>query len=185
MRSECWMLQPILAREFAIEEKPLPVYLSREEGAVDLAHTLACLMRRVSELEMLNIELAEKKDRPAREQMEKVMKMLLPTLDGFERVLSLAREFPKSVEIDNWLKSVESIYYRLIKVLENLGLEQLNTVGSKVDLDIHEVVEYRPSNEHPHETVISERQKGYKFQGKLLREAKVVVAYNERRENAS
>ena len=45
---------------------------------------------------------------------------------------------------------------------------------------MHEVVEYRASEDHPNDVVISERQKGYVFRNKLLSDAKVVVAYNER-----
>ncbi len=66
-------------------------------------------------------------------------------------------------------------------MLESYGLFQLKAVGAKVDLNLHEVVEYRPSTDHMNEIVISERQKGYVFRGKLMRDAKVVVAYNERR----
>ena len=56
-------------------------------------------------------------------------------------------------------------------------------MGKKVDLNLHEVVEYRASADHPNDTVIGERQKGYVLRGKLLRDAKVVVAYNERSNN--
>ena len=63
--------------------------------------------------------------------MEKFIKSLLPTLDSFDRVLSLAREYPKSDEIDNWLKSVESISFRLLSMLEGYGLYQLKTDGGQ------------------------------------------------------
>src|SRR5690606_3110013 len=114
------------------------------------------------------------------EDTTRILKSLLPTLDGFDRVLHLGRSYPQNELIDNWLKSVESIYYRLLGTLENFGLYQMRVVGSKVDLNLHEVVEYRPSADHPNDVIISERQKGYILLGKLLREAKVVVAYNER-----
>ena len=56
----------------------------------------------------------------------------------------------------------------------------MDTIGKPVDLDRHEVVEYRRSDEYTHNTVITERQKGYVFRNKIIRDAKVVVSHNER-----
>ncbi|AXA36314.1 Heat shock protein GrpE [Candidatus Sumerlaea chitinivorans] len=153
--------------------------MSREEGRRDLLEAVSASLLEIERLQDLTEQLKHRSAQP--EELEKFMRSILPTLDAFERVLSLARTYPKSEEIDNWLKAVESIYFRLLSMLENYGLYQLKCVGKKVDLNLHEVVEYRPSTEHPDETVIAERQKGYVFRGKLLRDAKVVVAYNERR----
>jgi molecular chaperone GrpE len=176
-----WLVQPILEREFVIDEKPVEIQLADKEEAPDgdLLSAVAETMKKLDLLEFEKEELLRRQSKP--EELEKFMKALLPTLDAFDRVLTTARGFPKSEQIDNWLKAVESIYFRLIKLLENYGLYQLQTIGKKVDLNLHEVVEYRPSTEYPHDTVIGERQKGYVFRGKLLRDAKVVVADNERR----
>ena len=110
--------------------------------------------------------------------MENFMRRMVTLLDGFERILGLARTHLPSRELDNWLKSVETLYYRLLHILEKYGLRTFDTVGKPVDLDYNEVVEYRPTIDHPPDTVISERQKGYLLNGKLIRDAKVVVAYN-------
>lgn len=179
--NSCWLVEPILAREFVIDEKPVPVFLPRDAASpeTDLLTAVSETMRSLDRLEEEKRVLLQRQARP--EELEKFMKSLLPTLDAFDRVLAMARSYPRSEEIDNWLKAVESIYYRLLRMLENYGLYQLNAVGKKVDLNVHDVVEYIPSEEHPPDTVISERQKGYVFRGKLLRDAKVVVAYNERR----
>jgi molecular chaperone GrpE len=170
--------QNLLVDEFVIDEKPLPVYLSEAEDSADLVELTSRILSENEELQRLNVELQQRSGSPA--DLEKMLRGLLPTLDSFDRVLHLARSYPQSEAIDNWLKSVESIYFRLLSLLETYGLYQLKSVGSKVDLNLHEVVEYRPSADHESETVISERQKGYVFRGKLLRDAKVVIAYNER-----
>jgi molecular chaperone GrpE len=173
------LLPSILASEFVVDEKPEQIFLSREEGGLDLLEAVSGAMREIERLQDLNVELQSKSSQPV--ETEKLLRSLLPTLDSFDRVLSLARSYPKSEEIDNWLKSVESISFRMLALLESYGLYQLHCAGKKVDLNLHEVVEYRPSQDHPNDVVISERQKGYVFRGKLLRDAKVVVAYNERR----
>lgn len=129
------------------------------------------LIRRTEELELEN-----RSADPA--QLLRFVKGLLPVIDAIERVLDYAREAPPSEELTNWLKSVEGVYFRLTGTLERQGLEPLNPVGKPVDLNCQEVVEYIPSKEHGHDTVVSERMKGYRFKGKLIRDAKVVVAYN-------
>lgn len=171
--------QSLLAEEFVVDETPVEVFLEPGDGKSDVAQLAARIMKENDRLQDLTKELQKRSSSP--QESEKVIKGLLPTLDSFDRVLHLARSYPQSEEIDNWLKSVESIYFRLLTLLEGHGLFQLKSVGSKVDLNLHEVVEYRPSAELDNETIISERQKGYVFRGKLLRDAKVVVAYNERR----
>ena len=168
----------LLRNEFAIDARPVPIHFAGEEQDRGLLASISVLMRENERLADVAEELRNRSESP--QELERFMKSLLPTLDSFDRVLSLARSYPKSEEIDNWLKSVESINYRLLTMLEGYGLIQLKTVGTPVNLDLHEVVEYRPSEDHPNDVVISERQKGYVLRGKLLRDAKVVVAYNER-----
>jgi molecular chaperone GrpE len=171
-------LKGIFADEFVVDEKPVPTYLSRDENREDLVQLISRVLVENDRLQDLTVELEKRSAAPA--ELEKFLKSLLPTLDSFDRVLHLARSHPPSEEVDNWLKSVESIYFRLLTMLEGYGLFQLKAMGKKVDLNLHEVVEYRASDSHPTDVVISERQKGYVFRGKLLRDAKVVVAYNER-----
>lgn len=171
------LFRSLLAEDFVVDEKPAPIYLSREEGQEDLTEAICKVMLDNERLQDLTAQLEKRSAQPV--ETEKLMRQLVPTLDSFDRVLGLARSHEQSELIDNWLKSVESIYFRLLGMLENYGLHQMNTVGQKVDLNVHEVVEYRNSNDHAPDTIISERQKGYIFRGKLLRDARVVVAYNE------
>ena len=169
----------LLTNAFKVEARPVPIYRGHEdEHTYDLVQSISSVMLDNERLADMAEELRSLSSSP--EEMEKFMKSLLPTLDSFDRILSLARGYEKSEEIDNWLKSIESIHYRLLVMLEGYGLYQLKTTGTLVDLDMHEVVEYRASEGHPNDVVISERQKGYVFRNKLLRDAKVVVAYNER-----
>jgi molecular chaperone GrpE len=173
------LFRHLLEEEFRVDARPLPVYFSPKEDQDDLLTLSANMLKDNDRLEELNRQLESRKASP--HELEKLFKGILPTLDGFDRVLHLARNRPQTEEMDNWLKSIESIYFRLLNLLEQYGLFQLKSVGSKVDLNVHDVVEYRPSADHENDTVISDRQKGYVFKGKLLRDAKVVVAYNERR----
>jgi molecular chaperone GrpE len=142
----------------------------------DLISLISRVMLENERLQDIQEELEKRSGSP--EDMESFMKRIIIFLDGFERVLNLARQFPPSDELNNWLKSVEIIYYRLLHFLEKFGLKPLDTIGKPVNLDCHDVVEYRPTLNYKPDTVISERQKGYFYNDKLIRDAKVVVAYN-------
>lgn len=112
------------------------------------------------------------------DEFARFVRAALPFLDNFWRLLELAREHPPSDELKNWLSNVESLYFRLVRLLENHGLVFINSVGKEVNLDLHEVVEYRPTTEYPHNYVIKELERGVVFRNRLLRDAKVVVAYH-------
>lgn len=114
-------------------------------------------------------------------EVQKMIRAILPFLDSFDRVLEAARAAEQTEQMTNWLKSIESLYFRFLNILERFGLVPLTTIGRSVDLNLHDVVEYRPTLDYPGDTVISERQKGYVYNGRLLREAQVVVAQNVRK----
>jgi molecular chaperone GrpE len=173
----------VLAGTYVIDEKPFDVVASLRQGDVSSEEPSAGLLQAITTLlvereQWLNRAQELESRVGDSQQVYQVVKNLIPVLDAMDRVLAFARQCPPSEELDNWLKSIEGIYFRLHNTLERVGLERLETVGKDVDLNCQEVVEYIPSIEHPHDSVVSERQKGYRFRGKLIRDAKVVVAYN-------
>jgi molecular chaperone GrpE len=161
---------------YEAETKEKKVEENTESNQDDLIKLISQIMVENEQLHDIRSELEARSSSPA--ALEDLFLKMITFLDGFERVLNLARQYPPSEEIDNWLKSVESVYFRLSKILEKYGLKSLDSAGKPVNLDFHDVVEYRPTFDYPSDTVIYERQKGYVFKGKLIRDAKVVVAYN-------
>ncbi len=173
----------VLADVYVIDESPFlvnptsfPTRDGEERGATDLLQAVATILAEHDQLISRTRELESQTGDP--EETLRMVKNLVPVLDGIERVLAFARQSRPSEELTNWLRSVEVVYYRLLNTLERVGLETVATLGKPVDLNCQEVVEYMPSKEHGHDHVVSERQKGYRFRGKLIRDAKVVVAYN-------
>jgi len=101
---------------------------------------------------------------------------IIPVLDSFERTLDLAKTFSDNELLFNWMKNIEAIYRKLRAVLGRQGLREIETIGKKVDFSQHEVVEYRETNEFPENIIVEEKQHGYQFRDKIIRDAKVVVA---------
>jgi molecular chaperone GrpE len=107
---------------------------------------------------------------------EELVVSLLPILDSFENLITLSSQFSDNDVLRNWMTSMEGIYKRLRKILFKEGLQAIDSVGTLVDFSLHEVVEYRHTPDGIANLIIEERQKGYTYKGKLIREAKVVVA---------
>ena len=167
---------------------PLPALPVQEAGAdipdysnngSDLISALQEILREKQTFQELADKLKDRRDEKNTEEMEQLMRSILPFFDGIEHVLKIARMHPPSEEVNNWLRTIESLYFRATNIFEKNGLRAIESLGKPVDLNFHEVVEYIPSKESRNNTVIAERQKGYIFKDKVIRDAKVVVAYRE------
>ncbi len=93
---------------------------------------------------------------------------LLPVLDNFARALT---SFADSSEKEG----VELIYKQLSYLLEQEGLQVIVSEGADFDPNIHEAVLQENAGEENQGKVIAEVQKGYTFNGRLLRPAMVRV----------
>ena len=112
-------------------------------------------------------------------EIEELLMSMLPVLDSFENLLKLAEGFADQEVVQNWMKSMEAIYKRLRIVLSKQGLQSIESIGTPVDFTVHEVVEYRNIPDGISNLIIDEKQKGYKYKGKIIREARVVVTNAE------
>lgn len=111
--------------------------------------------------------------------VEELLVSLLPVLDSFENLLNLAEQFAEEEVVQNWMKSMEAIYKKLKIVLSKQGLQPIESLGTLVDFSVHEVVEYRNIPDGITNLIIEEKQKGYRYKGKVIREARVVVSNAE------
>jgi len=90
--------------------------------------------------------------------------------------LSIAiKHTPKEMEGSEWAKGIRQIKLQLEDLLRKKGLEEIKSIGEKFSADVHDAVEMIES-EKPEGEVVDEIQKGYRFNGKLVRAAKVKVA---------
>lgn len=108
---------------------------------------------------------------------EKVLSGLIEVVDNFERTLeALATEQDeKIVNIANGIKMVRD---QFTDVLKKNGLETVKSVGEIFDPNFHEALAQQPADGKEEQEIITEYQKGYLLNGRLLRAAKVVVVKN-------
>mmetsp|Transcript_5934 Transcript_5934/g.10901 ORF Transcript_5934/g.10901 Transcript_5934/m.10901 type:complete len:338 (-) Transcript_5934:62-1075(-) len=99
---------------------------------------------------------------------------LLPVIDNFELArtqLKLETEAEQNVS-----DSYQNLYKQLVETLKKLGLETIESVGTKFDPELHDAIMQEETNEHEDSTVLEEYRRGFTFESRLLRAAMVKVA---------
>ncbi|HDM31885.1 MAG TPA: nucleotide exchange factor GrpE [bacterium] len=104
---------------------------------------------------------------------ENLILELLPILDNFDIA---EKNLPKEKKEDPNIKGFLQIKKQILDFLKKQGVEEIKTVGEKLNLQFHEVVEEVDTDEVETGYIIEEVQKGYKINGRVLRPAKVKVA---------
>ena len=104
----------------------------------------------------------------------KVVTLLLPHLDNFERARQQLE--PKSKEAQTLHRSYQLLYRELVEGLIKLGVSPMLVVGQEFDPNFHEAVLREPSEEFKEDFIIEELQRGYHLEGKVLRHALVKVS---------
>jgi molecular chaperone GrpE len=101
-----------------------------------------------------------------------VVRDLLPVIDNFERAL---KHVPKELEGNDYVNGIQSIVKQFEKVLGELGVERIKTVGEPFDPRYHEAVSMDEGNGGAHEIVSEELQAGYRLGDDVIRHAMVRV----------
>ncbi len=98
------------------------------------------------------------------------IKAILPIIDDMERAL-------QSMTDEASREGVQLIYNKMMNILQQKGLKEIDAKGQKFSEELHEAVTQFPaSDESQKGTVIDVVEKGYFLNEKVLRFPKVVVA---------
>jgi molecular chaperone GrpE len=100
-----------------------------------------------------------------------IVRQLLPVIDDLERSL---KHIPKELEGNSYVIGVGQIIKQFEKVLSDIGVERIATVGTVFDPRYHEAVVMEDSD-GSHEVVSEELQAGYKIGDEVIRHAMVKV----------
>jgi molecular chaperone GrpE len=102
-------------------------------------------------------------------EKDKIIKVLLPVLDDFERALAHAEN------VDSVAEGVKLVYEHLKGVLRSQGVEQIESTGEKFDPAHHQAITQTSVAGKEDGLVLEELQKGYKLNGRVIRASRVVV----------
>ena len=91
---------------------------------------------------------------------ENLILELLPILDNFDIA---EKNLPKEKKEDPNIKGFLQIKKQILDFLKKQGVEEIKTVGEKLNLQFHEVVEEVDTDEVETGYIVEEVQKGYKL----------------------
>ena len=108
-----------------------------------------------------------------RRVQEDLLRSLLPTFDNLERAVAHAGT---AADLKALTEGLKLVMRQFQDTLGSLGIERVATQGKPFDPAEHEAVQHVASNEVPPGAVVQELQAGYRWQGRLMRPALVVVS---------
>lgn len=108
---------------------------------------------------------------------EKVLSNLLTVVDNFDLTVNAIKS-DNDDKVQNIVKGIDMIRNQFLDVLKHNGLAPVESVGKIFDPNFHEAVAQAPAAGKENQEIITEYQRGYTLNGRLLRASKVVVANN-------
>jgi molecular chaperone GrpE len=160
-----------LARE--VESLKAQVELSTAKGRETmekLRETHERLLRATADLENYKKRAAKERDEVQKFGVEKVLKDLLPVVDGLDRALAAA------AADDPLVAGVRLVRASFEQALAKHGVVGFSALGERFDPALHEALLQVPTGDEPAGTVVLEHARGFKLHERLLRPAMVGVA---------
>ena len=108
---------------------------------------------------------------------EKVLSDIVDVVDNLERTVQ-ALHAETDEKILNIVTGINMVREHFMGVLKKHGLETIQSVGKIFDPNFHEALAQQPAEGKEDQEILTEYQKGYVLNGRLLRAAKVVVVKN-------
>ncbi len=130
-------------------------------------------MRLYSEFDNYRKRTAKERIELQKSASREVILDTLPVVDDLERAIQSFEEHQLS---DEAKKGIELIYNKLINILSQKGLKEIEAMGQTFDTDFHEAITNIPApSKKMKGKIMDVVQKGYTLNGKVIRYAKVVV----------
>jgi molecular chaperone GrpE len=127
------------------------------------------LLRATADLENYKKRAAKEREEVQRFGIEKVVKDLLPAVDGLDRALAAAPEGALADGVRLVRSTVEA-------ALAKHGVQGFSALGKPFDPALHEALMQVPSADAPPGTVVLEHARGFTLHGRLVRPAMVGVS---------
>jgi len=101
-----------------------------------------------------------------------IIKKYIIIVDDMELAI---KNKPNDSNCKDWVDGIGLIYQKLISILENEGVERINTDGG-FDPNIHEALTQIDSPAHESGQIVDVMRQGYKIGDRILRPSLVIVA---------
>jgi molecular chaperone GrpE len=109
---------------------------------------------------------------------EELIKDILPFVDSLDRALE-----HDTGDIQAFKDGVALIQEQLLNCLKKHGVKRIETADVNFDPNFHEALMQVESDQHGDNKIVSEMEKGYLLNGRLLRPSRVCVCKKTNKEN--
>ena len=130
------------------------------------------VLRQMAEFENFRKRTTKEKEQMFSMGEKNVIEKILPVVDNFERGLAT---IPEEEKDDAIASGMEMIYKQLKKVLEDLGVKEIDAVGKEFDPNFHNAVMQMESDEYESGVVAQVFIKGYMYHDTVIRHSMVGV----------
>jgi molecular chaperone GrpE len=144
-----------------------------EGPEVELARTRERLLRMAADFDNYRKRTRRDISDAERQVQESLLQKLLPTFDNLERAAGHAGS---AQDVKALAEGLQMVLRQFQDALSGLGIERIAAEGKPFDPAAHEAVQHVESAEAAPGEVVKELQAGYRWQGRLLRPALVVVS---------
>ena len=129
--------------------------------------------------ERADLENARKRHQRDREEAirfanDRLLREMIPVLDNLERAVGHAEQGHDDKQ--GLLEGVHMTINQFRKVLEDFGVKPIHALGADFDPNLHQAMGQVESQDQAPNKVVSEFQKGYLLNDRLLRPSLVMVA---------
>ena len=132
------------------------------------------LLRAKADMENLRRRQARDLENAHKHALDKFVAELLPIYDSMELGLNAANG--EEASIDAVREGLEMTMKMFLSSISKFGLEQINPEGETFDPELHQAMAMQEVEGVEPNQVLTVAQKGYQFNGRLLRPAMVVVS---------
>ena len=132
------------------------------------------ILRQMAEFDNYRKRTLKEKAELIKNGGEKTITAILPVIDDLERALQNIKG--ENEEVKALREGVELIYQKLMKILQQEGLEKIETQNADFNTDYHEAIALVPApTDELKGKILDCVQTGYTLNGKVIRHAKVAV----------
>lgn len=144
------------------------------EAEIKLADMQDKFLRQAAEFDNYRKRTVKEKAELIKNGSADIMTEILPFIDDLERAIANSQ---KSDDFQTLKDGIEIIYNKLMRTLEQKGLQKISPKNEPFDTDFHEAIAMIPApNEESKGKVLDCTRDGYKLNDKVLRHAQVAVA---------
>ena len=136
----------------------------------ELENTTDRFKRMMAEFDNFKKRSAKEREQLYNSILSDIIASFLPVMDNIEKAINAP------TEDENYKQGVELVAKQLSDLLISLGVEEIKSVGSKFDPELHEAVSMIQDANLGEKEIKEEFRKGYTLKGKVIRHAMVIVA---------